>query len=110
MSIYACSESTFEPIDVRPLDPPQIYETWWAEVAACVSVAAPFDRVSWYEAERLINRETGTDHIGAWLPPHNIYIRTNRLLYIEGVKHEMVHDLLQTRNHYSELFVRCAGV
>lgn len=110
MAIYACGESNFEPVDVQPLIPPPVYRTWWNEVAACTGVTAPFEQVTWYEASQLIDRETGMDHVGAWKPPHTIYIHSDYLLYVEGVKHEMVHEQLQTRDHRTEAFLRCAGV
>ncbi len=106
----SCSEVAFEPVNPRPLDPPGIYRSWWAEVEACADVRAAFERVSWYEADRLINREAGTEHVGAWWPPHTIYVDSGYLLFEGGVKHEMLHDLLQTRDHSSPLFTRCAGV
>jgi hypothetical protein len=110
LAIYACGESNLEPIEVHPLVPPQVYRTWWTELEACIGVTAPFERVTWYEAGHLINRETGSDHVGAWLPPHTIYIHSDYLLYVEGVKHEMVHELLQARDHSSDAYLRCAGV
>ncbi|NIN73379.1 MAG: hypothetical protein GTO46_15935 [Gemmatimonadetes bacterium] len=110
LAFYACGESNLEPVDVYPLVPPPVYRTWWTEVAACTDVTARFERVTWYEAGQLINRETGMDHVGAWVPPHNIYVHSDYLLYTEGVKHEMVHELLQTRDHDSTAFLRCAGV
>jgi hypothetical protein len=110
LAIFACGESNFEPQDVYPLVPPRIYRTWWTEVAACTGSTAPFERVTWYEAGHLIERDTGSDHVGAWHPPHTSYIHSNYLLYVEGVKHEMVHEILQTRDHSSDAFLRCAGV
>lgn len=110
LAIYACGTSNLEPLDVSPLAPPRVYRTWWTDVSACVGVTATFERVRWYEAGHLINRETGSDHVGAWKPPHTIYVHSNYLLYMEGVKHEMVHELLQTRDHSSDAFLRCAGV
>ncbi|MGD2217116.1 MAG: hypothetical protein PVJ64_10175 [Gemmatimonadales bacterium] len=110
LAIYACDASTLEPQDVSPLVPPQVYRSWWAEVSMCTGVTGTFERVTWYEAGHLINRETGSDHVGAWQPPHTIYVHSEYLLYVEGVKHEMVHELLQTRHHGSAAFLRCAGV
>ena len=110
LAIYACGESNLEPVDVYPLVPPRVYRTWWTEVEACIEVTAPFEQVSWYEAGQLINRDTGRDHVGAWLPPHSIYIHSDYLLFVEGVKHEMVHELLQARDHGYDAFLRCAGI
>lgn len=110
LPIYACEASNLEPQDVYLLVPPQVYRTWWTEVTACTGVTAPFERVTWYEASHLIDRDTGADHVGAWKPPHDIFIHSEYLLYVEGVKHEMVHELLQARDHSSGAYLRCAGV
>ncbi|NNG15417.1 MAG: hypothetical protein HKM89_02970 [Gemmatimonadales bacterium] len=108
--VFACTQSNLEPENARPLEPPPSYHSWWAEVEGCTGISAPLARVRWYEAERLINREAGTEHVGAWSPPHTIFIRSDRLLFEAGVKHEMVHDLLQVMEHDSPVFVRCAGM
>jgi hypothetical protein len=108
--IGGCTESSFEPEGARRLDPPEIYRVWWAEVEACTGVTARFERVNWFEADRLVNEESGSGHVGAWQPPHSIYIQSSYLNYRAGVKHEIVHDLLQLTNHESEMFRLCAGV
>ncbi|HEY5644604.1 MAG TPA: hypothetical protein VIS76_01560 [Pseudomonadales bacterium] len=107
--LCACVESVLEPVNTRQLEPPAIYRTWWSEVEACTGVTGRFERVRWLEADVIRNREKGTEHVGAWDPPHTIYIQSDRLLYERGVKHEMVHDLRQTANHGSSAFRRCAG-
>jgi hypothetical protein len=108
--VGACAESNLEPENARALEPPPVYRTWWAEVQACADLSAPFQRVRWYEASQIINRESGTEHVGAWLPPHTILIHSQRLLLEAAVKHEMVHDLLQVPAHDSPLFLDCAGM
>lgn len=106
----ACAEAgNFEPVGTRPLDPPGLYRTWWSEVEACAQISAPFDRVDWYEADHLINTERDSRHPGAWRPPHAIYVSSRHLLSRPVVKHEIVHDLLQRKDHGSPLFLRCAG-
>jgi hypothetical protein len=108
--VSACTESNLEPENVRPLEPPSVYRTWWGEVQECAGITAPFRRVQWYEASQLTNRESGTEHVGAWLPPHTILILSDRLLFKAAVKHEMMHDLLQVKDHDSPLFIGCAGM
>jgi hypothetical protein len=108
--VLGCSESNFEPVAPRALDPPDVYRTWWDEVETCIGTRAPFERIRWYQAEQLVNKEEGTGHAGAWLPPHTIYIRSDRLLFTVAVKHEMVHELLQRRDHETLFFEACAGL
>lgn len=106
----ACAESNLEPVSPKPLTPPASYRTWWTEVEICANRTASFERIRWFQAEQVINRDEGTDHVGAWYPPHSIFIRSDRILYEAGVKHEMVHDLLQIEGHDSPAFPACAGV
>ena len=110
LAAAACSELNFEPVDARPLEPPPAYRVWWAEVELCTGTEGSFDRVFWYEATEIIDRERGTLHSGAWKPPHSIFIRSGSLSNRRVVKHEMVHDLLQIRSHDLEVFERCAGL
>lgn len=100
----------FEPVNARRMAPPAIYRTWWSQVEACTEVAAEFDRVDWYEADEILNTDEETRHIGAWLPPHAIYIQKRYVLSESGVKHEIVHELLRTRGHELPLFAECAGL
>ncbi len=108
--LCACAESVlFEPINTQPLQPPDIYRTWWSEVEACTGVDAAFERVRWLQADVIRNLEDDSEHVGAWDPPHTIYIKADRLTFEGGVKHEMAHDQLQTRDHGSPAFRRCGG-
>jgi hypothetical protein len=108
--IAACAESNLEPENVRPLDPLPIYSSWWGELERCIGETASFQRVTWYEADQLVDRDNGTEHVGAWRPPHTIFIQSGKLLFEAGVKHEMVHDILQTKEHDSPMFLNCAGL
>ena len=108
--LLGCGESNFEPVAPRPLDPPLVYRIWWSEVEACIGTQAPFERVRWYQAENIVDTDAGTEHDGAWYPPHTIYIRSDRLFYTKVIKHEMVHELLQRRDHDSLFFRACAGL
>jgi hypothetical protein len=106
----SCAESNFEPVAPQRLDPPEVYRAWWSEVESCIGTAATFERVTWYQAEQLVNKQEGTNHAGAWLPPHTIYVRSDKLLFTAGVKHEMVHEILQRRDHDTPLYHSCAGI
>ncbi|NIR43331.1 MAG: hypothetical protein GWN99_05275 [Gemmatimonadetes bacterium] len=108
--LLGCGESNFEPVAARPLEPPSTYRIWWGEVQECVGAWAPFGRIRWYEAEQIHNIEAGTDHRGAWKPPHSIYIDSEWVSFEPVVKHEMVHELLQRRDHDSLFFQACAGL
>ena len=105
-----CAEAgNLGPVNARPLDPPAIYQLWWRQVEACTEFNARFDRVDWFEADELVNTERETRHMGAWKPPHSIYVRTGNVLSESVVKHEMVHELLQRKDHDMPLFRLCAG-
>jgi hypothetical protein len=108
--IGGCGEGHFEPVEPHPFDPPALYRVWWSEVETCTETRGPFDRVRWYEAEEIRNGGTGDCHVGAWQPPHSIYLDSDYLHYRAGVKHEMVHELLQRRDHDTSLFLACAGI
>jgi hypothetical protein len=109
-ALLSCGESNFEPVAPQAIEPPDIYRTWWTEVESCIGTQAPFEQVRWYRAEELVNRDEGTNHLGAWLAPHSIYMRVDALFLMPAVKHEMVHDLLQRPNHETLFFEACAGL
>jgi hypothetical protein len=106
--LSACSDTNFEPINARPLDPPSIYLEWWDEVERCTGVEARFDRINWFETDEIIDRDLGSSHPGVWQPPHSIFIAHRHLYGRSIVKHEMIHDLLQTGDHSDPLFDRCS--
>jgi hypothetical protein len=93
-----------------PFEAPAVYLAWWAEVEACSQKTADFGRVDW----RLV--DAGPDGtftygrrtaVGAWESPHSIYISDGWVLTEPLVKHEMLHDLLQSANHLDQAFFVC---
>ncbi len=108
--VCACSETNFEPVNTRRLFPPDLYRTWWGEVEECSETEGRFERVEWFTAREIINAEAGSEHPGAWLPPHQIYVEDRFVLSEAVVKHEMVHELLQLEHHGSPAFGSCAGI
>ncbi len=89
---------------------PEAYRDWWSEMEACSRRAGDFARVEW---QRVENEADGTFPCGssrcagAWQPPHRIYVARSYLLSEPIVKHEMVHDLIQSGNHFDGAFYAC---
>lgn len=108
LAAIGCSEANFEPVDAQSLNPPDVYRVWWTEVESCTQMEGTFSRVDWYSVERIEDREAGVRRAGAWQPPHTIYLQHERANDQRVVKHEIVHDLLQRRDHDTPLFKDCA--
>jgi hypothetical protein len=93
-----------------PFDAPALYREWWTQVEACANRTAAFDRVEW---QRVTDGADGTFACGrarcsgAWAPPHTIYLAESHVWSEPLVKHEMVHDLIQSPNHFDQAFYSC---
>jgi hypothetical protein len=92
---------------------PSVYQTWWADVERCAGVTGDIDRIEWYEVPCTAG-ETGFECpdtpdglcAGEWKAPHLISLAGPNALFPDGyvndeftVKHEILHDLLQTGDH-----------
>ena len=106
LALPAC-QHVLEPADRVPLDPPEAYRVWWDATRACVGQpAAEFDRIRWWTAtDQLADRLAR----GMWVSRHDIYLRPDKVATEAVVRHEMVHDLLQTKDHDSPLFRSCVN-
>jgi hypothetical protein len=96
-----------------PMIPPTIYQSWWAEVAACAGRTGDVARVRWFEVPNtdfFIYR--GVAYDGYWWEYHHtIFLAGNLRLDSFTVRHEMLHDLLNTGDHPSEYFgTRCGSL
>jgi len=100
---------------LRPLDPRPSWETVYAEMEACVELDGDFDRVEWFAAERIVNRD-GIERSGIWLVaegrPHGIALseeildRSERMVD-RVVQHEAIHEILQLGDHGDPVWCRC---
>ncbi len=98
--VLACAEP-FAPAHATPYMPPVSYQEWWAQMEACSSIVAPFDRVAWYvvPGDRFTCPVYEAGCWGLWHGPHTIYMASLHEDVAGHVEHEMLHDLLQRGDH-----------
>lgn len=94
-----------------PTPIPQNYLAWFSDVAKCVgkpdfATPARFDRIDWHISDRIVGKG-GEEALGKWTGDHRITIRSDMSQAQWVVKHEMVHDILNTTAHESPFFDEC---
>lgn len=89
--------------------PTAIERGWWSEVAACMGIPEPpIERVTFWIVRAGHSFDSPDGHRrGWWEPAHTIYLTSAWWADESLVKHEMVHDMLQTGGHASPAFDRC---
>jgi hypothetical protein len=101
MSAVAGCTVPFDPPNARAFDPPAEFATLWIANESCAQTSGDWTRVHWFRVPWL------PDNLeGAWDLPHRVFL-TDFVLsdavspeYREYVvRHEMLHDLLQTAEH-----------
>lgn len=102
----ACLAHPFEPAGALPVAPDSVYAVWWQRMEACAGLAAPLDRIEWYEVPGDEFSTPEGPRWGWWSPPHTIYVAEAHRLDEELVEHEMLHDLLQSGEH-PPVFATC---
>lgn len=111
--LASCSEGV--PLDVvgapfAPFEPPTLYQTWWDELETCSRRSGDFQRVEWHLVEAGPDRTFPCgprECAGAWESPHAIYIAGGYMGAELLVKHEMIHDLVQSGSHLDRAFFDC---
>ena len=110
-----CSDA-FSPLTAVPgavsMSPPADYLRWWGEVEHCSGLSGDFGRISWYAVPDVMTFPyRGADNFGYWWATHDIAIAGGSVLDSMVVRHEMLHDILNTGTHPEEYFLyRCWGV
>ncbi len=106
LAVTAC-RSAVEPADRVALDPPNEYRVWWNVTRQCVGrPEADFNRIRWWTATDVLVDELAS---GLWVRDHDIYLRPEKVDAERVVRHEMIHDLLQSGDHESPFFRTCVG-
>ena len=106
--LVGCRADPFGPVGASArFAPPPIYRVWHAEVEACAGRASNFNAITWWVADSLGSPPGVSETFGTWTPPHTIRLRREYLMEEWVVKHEMLHDLLQTTDHPIPLFEVC---
>ncbi len=92
---------TFEGINERPLDPPDTYAVWYAEVSACMGTdyGRPFETVRWFVVDSFdaTGLNIGEVVAAVWTYPDEIAISDGYLSSRAVVKHEVIHHLRGTK-------------
>lgn len=95
---WAC-RNPFVPLDATPLSPPAIYAELWQQVETCSGLTSDWRRIDWFAVptEQFATPEGWA--MGRWQPAHTIYLSDAGQRTYRTVKHEMLHDLLQSGDH-----------
>ena len=107
-----CAWITGVPASARPMNPPAIYERWWTMVETCSGHVASFASVRWYRTPGASVGLNGTDVLGYYSPSgHFIVVSDSMVDDGAGVRHEMLHALLNSTGHPRDEFLgACADV
>lgn len=96
-----CSEPTAWQGAAVPFEPPTFYREYWKRVEDCAGVRADFTRVRWFAfPDRMVlpDSASGAGHYGrsVW-QTHEVYLAKLALRQSAYIRHEMLHEILQTR-------------
>jgi hypothetical protein len=99
------------PVGARAHTPEAKYVQWWEQVEACSGRSARFDRVNWFVvpgAQSFAYR--GRTVEAYWLSyRHQIILGESSVDDGRLVRHEMLHDILDTGDHPREYFATRCG-
>ncbi len=96
LSLVGCQSFTAPPSD--RLNPPVEYLAWWDATVACAGQSGDVGRITWFVTANRFASPDGTV-AGWWEPSHTIYLAGLATNDEKTVRHEMLHDLLQTGEH-----------
>lgn len=93
----------------QPFIPLPVYREWYAELEACTGIKGDFDVIRFFTAESIT--EGGEPRGGYWTPPHKITLQDNMVepVFAWLIKHELMHDLIQSGSHPSTYFKGVCG-
>ena len=94
----------FDPAGSQPLEPPAVYQEWWAKTEACSGLSGDFDRVEWMVVPGESFPCSSGDCVGHWDPSHKIFLASDWSMHEMVVRHEMLHDLVRRSGHPSPPF------
>lgn len=112
--LAACGDP-FEPsAPYHEFVPPPEFRNWWIETETCSRRSGNFELISWFVFET--NGISFEGHLanGMWAKPHRIWFvpivldtaLTSEWIRKHIVKHEMLHDLIQSGGH-PPVFEQC---
>lgn len=96
--LTAC-RNPFVPSGAELFNPPPVYADLWQQVEACSGTTGDWHRITWFAvATEQFDTPEGWA-MGRWQPAHTIYLSDAGQRTYRTIKHEMLHDLLQTGGH-----------
>lgn len=103
----ACADalSPWEMPNAEPLQRPPRYLDLWEEVERCSGKSGDISRIRWLHLPNESSfRYHGRTYSGYWWPTRQILLAGNHTGNDHLVRHEMLHDLLNTGNHPARYF------
>ena len=96
MTVSGCG---FDPEGDVPLDPPPVYQEWWAKTQACSGLQGDFGRLRFSViAGRSFPCSSG-QCAGHWRNDHHIFLASDWAMDEMVVRHEMLHDMIGMPGH-----------
>ena len=89
----------FDPVGDVPLQPPAVYQEWWAKTQACSGRTGNFSRISWSTIEGYSFPCSSGECAGHWRTNHHIFLAGDWIMDEMVVRHEMLHDLIGRPGH-----------
>jgi hypothetical protein len=89
----------FDPEGDRALDPPPIYQEWWAKTEECSGLKGNFERLRWSVVEGTSFSCSSGQCAGHWSADHHIFLASKWVMDEMVVRHEMLHDLIGRPGH-----------
>lgn len=106
VALLALAACGFDPIGPS-MGPPAIYRQWYSDVEKCSGLTGDFDAIRWQHVYDL--RDGQTMYRAYWYPRHTITLRDDFRFDEQVVKHEMMHDLIQSGEHPALYFEQVCG-
>ena len=80
------------------MNPSNAYWSWWQQTEQCSGITGDMNRIQWFVVPSYFQSPKGETG-GYWEPAHTIYLAGMFTDDSIMVRHEMLHDLLQTGDH-----------
>ena len=95
----------FELEGAAPIEIPAAYRQWWAEPDQCAQRSANLERIRFWKVKgETFACPKGPVCAGRWQSPHHVYLAERWIDNPSLVKHETLHDLLNTGEHPVAIF------
>ena len=113
LCLVSCGLATAPlPPNSEALAPPAVYARRWAMTEACSGLSGDLAAVRWYHVPSYAIKVNGEEAAGYWSSSGNRIVLTDGIVdYGAGVRHEMLHALLQNGDHPRAQFLgSCASL